>query len=144
VESQSVGRWSRAFLFVARLWRYRLRVRTWPSQGQNPGSNPGIATNFKSAKSIFEYCDFYSSVRQFPSLRAKLALIGRYNFPAATLILLLTFPRFGPRGDILWRLLKRSLTMFHYEIVRGLGRSSLPARYKERILNQLTDLRNIC
>ncbi len=24
--------------------RYRLRVRTWPSQGQNPGSNPGIAT----------------------------------------------------------------------------------------------------
>src|ERR1700692_3292644 len=25
--------------------RYRLRVRTWPSQGQNPGSNPGIATN---------------------------------------------------------------------------------------------------
>src|SRR5579863_7273873 len=27
------------------MWRYRLRVRTWPSQGQNPGSNPGIATN---------------------------------------------------------------------------------------------------
>ena len=25
--------------------RYRLRVRTRPSQGRNPGSNPGIATN---------------------------------------------------------------------------------------------------
>ena len=27
------------------LWRYRLKVRTEPSQGSNPGSSPGIATN---------------------------------------------------------------------------------------------------
>ncbi len=26
-------------------WRYRLKVRTEPSQGSNPGSSPGIATN---------------------------------------------------------------------------------------------------
>ena len=35
----------RGSMRLARRWRYRLRVRTWPSQGQNPGSNPGIATN---------------------------------------------------------------------------------------------------
>ena len=28
-----------------KVWRYRLRVRTEPSQGSNPGSIPGIATN---------------------------------------------------------------------------------------------------
>jgi hypothetical protein len=40
-----LARLSAASLFQR---RYRLRVRTWPSQGQNPGSNPGIAT--KSSK----------------------------------------------------------------------------------------------
>src|SRR5690348_12469917 len=29
---------------LARLRRYRLKVRTEPSQGSNPGSSPGIAT----------------------------------------------------------------------------------------------------
>ena len=33
----------RRFLILLRR-RYRLKVRTWPSQGQNPGSTPGIAT----------------------------------------------------------------------------------------------------
>src|ERR1700735_1037704 len=40
--------------------RYRLRVRTWPSQGQNPGSNPGIATNrlhlFFTARCVIADC----------------------------------------------------------------------------------------
>ncbi len=30
---------------IQSLRRYRLRVRTLPSQGKNPGSNPGIAAN---------------------------------------------------------------------------------------------------
>jgi hypothetical protein len=30
--------------FLPSLWRYRLKVRTVPSQGTNPGSSPGIAT----------------------------------------------------------------------------------------------------
>jgi hypothetical protein len=29
------------------LWRYRLKVRTEPSQGSNPGSSPGIATKLQ-------------------------------------------------------------------------------------------------
>jgi hypothetical protein len=31
-----------------RPWRYRLKVRTEPSQGSNPGSSPGIATNLST------------------------------------------------------------------------------------------------
>src|SRR6266849_2402484 len=34
----------RRSVFQVLRWRYRLRVRTLPSQGKNPGSNPGIAT----------------------------------------------------------------------------------------------------
>ncbi len=33
------------YFYAFPLRRYRLRVRTRPSQGRNPGSNPGIATN---------------------------------------------------------------------------------------------------
>ena len=34
---------------IGKLWRYRLKVRTEPSQGSNPGSSPGIATNLQKA-----------------------------------------------------------------------------------------------
>src|ERR1700733_11724950 len=33
--------------------RYRLKVRTWPSQGQNPGSTPGIATKNRLLQRAF-------------------------------------------------------------------------------------------
>jgi hypothetical protein len=34
-------------------WRYRLKVRTEPSQGSNPGSSPGIATKKREVRLLY-------------------------------------------------------------------------------------------
>lgn len=54
---------------LAKLRRYRLKVRTEPSQGSNPGSSPGIATIFF----LMFLWDDLSAAMSFPA--ATLALI---------------------------------------------------------------------
>ena len=50
------GQFSRAKIAdVSHPWRYRLKVRTEPSQGSNPGSSPGIATNPTSMLKLIVY-----------------------------------------------------------------------------------------
>src|SRR5450755_2551387 len=39
---------------TAAQWLYRLKVRTEPSQGSNPGSSPGIATNQVYSQDLFK------------------------------------------------------------------------------------------
>src|SRR4029077_9461974 len=48
------------------LWRYRLKVRTEPSQGSNPGSSPGIATNL----TIRTESNDAASLGKIPDIRA--------------------------------------------------------------------------
>jgi len=71
--------------FDSRPWRYRLKVRTEPSQGSNPGSSPGIATNIRrellrAARSgVREILgpakrEVHLCVRKWKKLRASLSL----------------------------------------------------------------------
>jgi hypothetical protein len=50
-------------------WRYRLKVRTWPSQGQNPGSSPGIATTYSSSPGFFACGGSAKIPVRFPACR---------------------------------------------------------------------------
>jgi hypothetical protein len=69
--------------FMDALWRYGARVSTRPSQGRNPGSNPGIAARFCFSAS--EFLKENQKQKQVPLLRIGMTTWWSFVLSRATL-----------------------------------------------------------